>query len=196
MGASWKDYDVDTLMAAVDYFAEFLEEPNKVALQEWVEANVPATEMFMGDMEDGDLIDNEDLEDPFPEFAEAFLPNSERWDLFCEVYEEIFGVWLQEWDNFDPKVLKEVVELFRLFVEEPNEEIKEWVLDNINPSWALQYAQDYESEIDIIFSTMGEEPFLAFYEKFSPNTKEWMRCCGLLIDLGAEGIEEIDPYED
>lgn len=192
----WENYDKDALTAAVEYFAKFLEKPDKEILREWVKIHVPATEVFTGDMDDGDFIDNEELLDPFPEFAETFSPNSERWDLFCEAYEDESGVWLQEWDNFDPKVLQEIVELFELFVEEPNEEIEEWVLDNINPSWALQHAQNYESEIDIIFSTMGEEPFLAFYEKFAPDTKAWVRCCGLLIDMGAEELTEIDPFEE
>lgn len=105
------------------------------------------------------------------------------------------GVWLQEWDTFDPKVLQEVVELFALFVKEPHAEIEDWVRDNINPSWALEFAQDYESQVDVIYSMMGEAPFLAFHEKFAPGTKEWTWCCGLLIDMGAEDIEEIDSYE-
>ena len=86
-------------------------------------------------------------------------------------------------------------ELFQLFVKVPDEEINEWVYDNINPSYELQCAEDYESQIDIIYSMMGEAPFLAFHEKFAPGTKEWAWCCGLLIDMGAEDIEEIDSYE-
>lgn len=137
----------------------------------------------------------EALLDPFPEFAEAFSPHSERWDLFCITCEDMSGVWLQEWDTFDPKVLQEVVELFALFVKEPHAEIEDWVRDNINPSWALEFAQDYESQVDVIYSMMGEAPFLAFHEKFAPDTKEWAWCCGLLIDMGAEDIEELDSYE-
>lgn len=83
----------------------------------------------------------EALLDPFPEFAEAFSPHSERWDLFCITCEDMSGVWLQEWDTFDPKVLQEVVELFALFVKEPHAEIEDWVRDNINPSWALENLQ-------------------------------------------------------
>ena len=191
----WNEYDPDVLASAVDYFASFLEEPNKEVVKKWVEKNVPANEMFLEDMEDGDFIDNEELGDPFPEFYEAFAPRSERWDEFCQIYEEIFGVWLQEWDTFDPKVLQEVVELFALFVKEPHAEIEDWVRDNINPSWALEFVQDYESQVDVIYSMMGEAPFLAFHEKFAPGTKEWAWCCGLLIDMGAEDIEEIDSCE-
>ena len=191
----WDEYAPDVLESAVEYFASFLENPNKKAVEKWVKENVPANEMFLGDMEDGDFIDNEELGDPFPEFYEAFAPRSERWDEFCQIYEEIFGVWLQEWDTFDPKVLQEVVELFALFVKEPHAEIEDWVRDNINPSWALEFAQDYESQVDVIYSMMGEAPFLAFHEKFAPDTKEWAWCCGLLIDMGAEDIEEIDSYE-
>ena len=195
MKDSWKNYDEDALMAAVNYFAEFLEKPDKEILREWVMTHVPATEVFTGDMDDGDFLDNEALLDPFPEFAEAFSPHSERWDLFCITCEDMSGVWLQEWDTFDPKVLQEVVELFALFVKEPHAEIEDWVRDNINPSWALEFAQDYESQVDVIYSIMGEAPFLAFHEKFAPGTKEWTWCCGLLIDMGAEDIEEIDSYE-
>ena len=187
----WNEYDPDVLASAVDYFASFLEEPNKEVVKKWVEKNVPANEMFLEDMEDGDFIDNEELGDPFPEFYEAFAPRSERWDEFCQIYEEIFGVWLQEWENFDHSILKEVIELFQLFVKVPDEEINEWVYDNINPSYELQCAEDYESQIDIIYSMMGEDPFLDFYEAFAPDTSQWARCCGLLIDLGAGEIEEI-----
>ena len=179
MKDSWKNYD----------------EPDKEILREWVMTHVPATEVFTGDMDDGDFLDNEALLDPFPEFAEAFSPHSERWDLFCITCEDMSGVWLQEWDTFDPKVLQEVVELFALFVKEPHAEIEDWVRDNINPSWALEFVQDYESQVDVIYSMMGEAPFLAFHEKFAPGTKEWAWCCGLLIDMGAEDIEEIDSYE-
>ncbi len=196
MAGLWNDYNENAISSAVDYFAGFLEKPDKSELRQWVEAHVPATEVFTEDMDDGDLIDNEELLDPFPKFAEDFSPVSERWDMFCTVYEEITGDWLQEWGNFDSEVLKDVTKLFRLFVDKPNEEIEEWVMDNINPSWALKYAHDYESEIDIIFSTMGEEPFIEFYEKFAPDTKDWIWCCGLLIDMGADGIEEIDFYEE
>ena len=166
----WNEYSEDVLASAVDYFASFLEEPNKETVKKWVEENVPANEMFLGDMEDGDFIDNEELRDPFPEFYETFAPCSERWD--------------------------ELIELFQLFVKEPDEEINEWVYDNINPSYELQCAEDYESQIDIIYSMMGEEPFLEFYEAFAPDTSQWARCCGLLIDLGAGEIEEIYADEE
>lgn len=191
----WDEYAPDVLESAVEYFASFLENPNKKAVEKWVKENVPANEMFLGDMEDGDFIDNEELGDPFPDFYEAFAPCSERWDLFCITCEDMSGVWLQEWDTFDPKVLQEVVELFALFVKESHAEIEDWVRDNINPSWALEFAQDYESQVDVIYSMMGEAPFLAFHEKFAPDTKEWAWCCGLLIDMGAEDIEELDSYE-
>ena len=190
-------YGEDALASAVDYFASFLENPNKEAVKKWVEENVAANEMFLGDMEDGDFIDNEELGDPFPEFYEAFAPCSERWDEFCQTYEEIFDVWLQEWKNFDHSVLKEVIELFQLFVEAPDEEkIEEWICDNINPSYELQCAEDYDSQIDIIYSMMGEDPFLEFYEAFAPDTSQWDRCCSLLIDLGAGEIEEIYSDEE
>lgn len=48
MKDSWKNYDEDALMAAVDYFAEFLEKPDKEILREWVMTHVPATEVFTG----------------------------------------------------------------------------------------------------------------------------------------------------
>lgn len=196
MGNLWNAYSADVLASAVDYFASFLEEPNQEAVKQWVEENVPANEMFLGDMEDGDFIDNEALGDPFPEFYEAFGPCSERWDAFCQTYEEISGVWLQEWENFDSSVFKEVMELFQLFVKAPDEEIREWVHDNINPSYGLRWAEDYESQIDILYSMMGEEPFLEFYEAFGPDTSQWAWCCGLLMDLGAGEIEEIYSEEE
>lgn len=193
----WNEYNADALDAAVDYFTSFLEEPNQEAVKKWVKENVPANEMFLGDMEDEDFIDNEELGDPFPEFYETFTPCSERWDEFCQTYEEIFGVWLQEWENFDQSVLEEVVELFQLFVEAAEEEeLEDWIGNNINPSYELQCAEDYESKIDVIYSMMGEEPFLDFYEAFAPDTSQWARCCSLLIDLGAGEIEEIYSDEE
>ncbi|WP_337927236.1 hypothetical protein [Anaerotignum lactatifermentans] len=41
MKDSWKNYDEDALMAAVNYFAEFLEKPDKEILREWVMTHVP-----------------------------------------------------------------------------------------------------------------------------------------------------------
>ena len=47
---------------------------DKEVVKKWVEKNVPANEMFLEDMEDGDFIDNEELHAPFPKFYEAFGP--------------------------------------------------------------------------------------------------------------------------
>lgn len=83
MGDLWNEYGADILASAVDYFASFLEEPDKEIVKKWVEEIVPANEMFLEDMEDGDFIDNEALGDPFPKFYEAFSPDTSQWARCC-----------------------------------------------------------------------------------------------------------------
>ena len=74
-------------------FSHFLTDPDEEAVRVWIEDNVCFTDVFrQWGMEDYDQIIyemDEFGEDPFHSFCMEFSPDTDKWEEFCEMYEEI-----------------------------------------------------------------------------------------------------------
>ena len=110
----WKDLGKSAFDAAVDFFLDFLSEPDETAMRAWVMKNVTPTEAFENFAEYGDDGDYNDLfysysENVFSEellngFREKFRPDTEIWEgflAFCESEAGFFqpGFWVGKNDD-------------------------------------------------------------------------------------------------
>ena len=86
-------FDDSGLDYAVAFFSHFLTDPDEEAVRVWIEDNVCFTDVFrQWGMEDYDQIIyemDEFGEDPFHSFCMEFSPDTDKWEEFCEMYEEI-----------------------------------------------------------------------------------------------------------
>ena len=86
-------FDDSGLDYAVAFFSHFLTDPDEEAVRVWIEDNVCFTDVFrQWGMEGYDQIIyemDEFGEDPFHSFCMEFSPDTDKWEEFCEIYEEI-----------------------------------------------------------------------------------------------------------
>ena len=98
---TWKDMGSDALDAAVDFFCQFIEDPDETdekKIKKWVKANITPTKAFE------DIEDMEDLEDITFDYGEFLYPKNiidferifspdvyEAWEALLDVMENMFG---------------------------------------------------------------------------------------------------------
>ena len=99
---SWDDYDRSALKAAVEYFERFIEDPDRKRLNKWVKNNVAPTDIFEENGYDEEIIEYyaNQSEDPFVKFYHKFLPDTEDWEEFSGLFEEMFGYPPEESDEY------------------------------------------------------------------------------------------------
>ena len=94
---TWKDMGSGALNAAVDFFCDLLDDPDEKKVKKWVKKNVEPTTLFedVDDIQDiFDLVEENGefiTPDNALSFGCAFSPDTEEWEEFLDVMEEIFG---------------------------------------------------------------------------------------------------------
>lgn len=80
----------------VDFFAQFLQQPDREAISVWMEDHISFSDVFSHwSLDEYSQIiyelDEMGEDDPFPSFCRKFFPDTKAWEAFCEEYEEIKG---------------------------------------------------------------------------------------------------------
>ena len=88
---SWEGWD-----SGVDFFAQFLQQPDREAISDWMEEHIFFSDVFSRwALYDYDQIiyelDEMGEDDPCPSFCREFAPDTKVWEDFCEAYEGIKG---------------------------------------------------------------------------------------------------------
>ena len=96
--AGWEDMEKGALKGAVNFFEKFLSEPDRKKLRKWIKNNIPPSDLF-GDYTTDDEIAEYFAYDGFDEicsFYNKFRPDTEEWEEFVDLIEEISGTNLYD----------------------------------------------------------------------------------------------------
>ncbi len=100
------------------------------------------------------------------------------------------------WDDKD--ALNAAVDFFEKFLSDVNrKKLRKWVKNNVAPTDIFEDTDDYEEIIGCL-SEFGDDPFVEFCVKFSPDTDAWAEFNGVYEDMFGCTVEEnIDEeYDD
>ena len=74
------------------------------------------------------------------------------------------------WDDYETEALDEAVDFFENFLSDVNrKKLRKWVKNNVTPTDIFEDTDDYWEIIEY-FGDCGEDPFIEFFLKFSPDT--------------------------
>lgn len=94
------------------------------------------------------------------------------------------------WDEYERSSLEAAVDFFENFLSDANrKKLRKWVKNYVAPTDIFENTDDYWEIIEY-FGNCGEDPFIEFFLKFSPDTEDWEELDGLYEDMWGCPVEE------
>lgn len=94
------------------------------------------------------------------------------------------------WDDYETEALDEAVNFFEDLLSDVNrKKLRKWVKNYVTPTDIFENADDYWEIIEY-FGDCGEDPFIDFFLKFSPDTEEWEELNGFYEEMWGCPVEE------
>lgn len=107
---SWDDLE-DGLYNVVSMFKNFLSDPDEEELERWIRNNIPANASYeyldYSDPEEFLNILGESYEiPPFRNFIKTFSPDTEDWEEFCEIFQDVFSFPIKDTESKEKNLYK------------------------------------------------------------------------------------------
>ncbi|MCI7656641.1 BRCT domain-containing protein [Anaerotignum sp.] len=112
---------------------------------------------------------------------------------------------IPSWDEYERSSLEAAVDFFENFLSDVNrKKLRKWVKNYVTPTDIFENTDDYWEIIEY-FGDCGEDPFIEFFLKFSPDTEDWeefnlfyeeMWGCTVEEDIDEGYGEDLDFYDD
>lgn len=94
------------------------------------------------------------------------------------------------WDEYARSSLEAAVDFFENFLSDADrKKLRKWVKNYVAPTDIFENTDDYWEIIEY-FGNCGEDPFIEFFLKFSPDTEDWEELDGLYEDMWGCPVEE------
>ncbi len=92
--------------------------------------------------------------------------------------------------NMNRSSLDAAVDFFENFVSDVDrKKLRKWVKNYVTPTDIFEDTDDYWEIIEY-FGDCGEDPFIEFFLKFSPDTEEWEELHGFYEEMWGCPVEE------